>query len=300
MEEIEEMLSDREFGSLEEANEFLGSFMEKKHAVPQIDFLGLSSQQIHQMLYDPLETLEDMVRFNQALEPEAFLEIPVVKNTLFFLTSLKQAGSLKATAKGNLPLGFARELNNNFLVPGERFHYRIRSEEDAIHVNTLRHVLRMCGWLKKMKNHFSLTAKGTKLIEQGFSGAHFFTLMNVFVRRFNWAFQDRYPQFWIIQGGAVFSLYLLHRKARQFISEKELGDSFIRAFPAVIDEAEVSIPWLPEEEIRHCFSLRFLERFCDYFGLVDIRKERKGPFKLDLFVKKSAFYDQYINWPDIS
>lgn len=300
MEEIREQLNNREFGSLEETNEFLGRFMERKDAVPQIDFLGLSSQQIHRMLYNPLETLEDMVGFNQALEPEAFLEIPVVKNSLFFLTRLKQVEPLKTTAKGNLPLAFAQELYSKFLDPSDRFHRNIRSEEDALAVNTLRHVLKMCGWLKKMKNHYSLTVKGTKLIEQGFSGSHFFSLLNVFVRRFNWAFQDRYPQFWIIQGGVVFSLYLLHRKGRQFIAASELGDSFIRSFPAVIGEAEESAPLLRVEDIRRCFSLRFLERFCEYFGLADIRREKTGSYKLELFVKKSAFYDQYIKWSDIS
>jgi len=301
MEEIREQLNNREFESLEAANEFIGHFMERKHAVPQIDFLGLSSHQIHRMLHDPLETLEDMVRFNHALEPKAFRAIPVVKNSLFFLTRLKQVEPLKATAKGNLPLAFARELCSEFLDPPERFHRSIRSEEDALAVNALRHVLKMCGWLKKTKNHYSLTVKGTKLIEQGFSGSHFFSLMNVFLRRFNWAFQDRYPQFWVIQGGVAFSLYLLHRKGRQFIAARKLGDSFIRAFPAVIGEAEESIPLRPVEDIRRCFSLRFLVRFCEYFGLADIRREKKKePYKLDLSVKKSAFYDQYIKWSDIS
>jgi len=300
MEEIREQLNNREFESLEEANEFVGHFMERKQAVPQIDFLGFSSEQIHRMLHHPLETLEDMVRFNQALEPEAFLQIPVVKNSLFFLTRLKQVEPLKGTTKGNLPLAFAQELYTEFLDPSDRFHRSIRSEEDALAVNSLRHVLKMCGWLKKMKNHYSLTAKGTRLIEQGFSGSHFFSLMNVFVRRFNWAFQDRYPSFWIIQGGVVFSLFMLHRKGRQFIAAGELGDSFIRAFPAVIGEAEETMPLLRIEDIRGCFSLRFLDRFCEYFGLADIRRERTGAYKSDLFVKKSAFYDQYIKWSDTS
>ncbi len=301
MEEIGEQLGDRKFGSLEEANEFMARFMERKASVSQIDFLGLSSQQIHRMLYHSLETLEDMVRFNHALGPEAFQEIPVVKNTLSFLTRLKQAEPLKATAKGNLPLAFARELYGAFHYPSDRFHPRIRSEEEAVAVNSLRHVLKMCGWLKKANNHYSLTAKGTKLIKQGLAGSHFFTLMNVFVRRFNWGFQDLYPPFWIIQGGAVFSLYLVHRKARQFISAKQLGDSFVRAFPAVLDEAETNVPSLPAETtIRRCFSLRFLERFCEYFGLVDIRREKKGLYEFELSIRKSAFYDQYIHWSDVS
>lgn len=300
MEEIEEQLGDREFGSLEEVNAFLGGFMERKASVPQMDFLGLSSEQVHRMLHAPLETLEDMVQFNFALEPKAFQEIPVVKNTLLFLAWLKEEEPLKATAKGNLPLAFARALYEAFNAPSDSFPHPIRSEGDAVSVNSLRHVLKLCGWLKKANNRYSLTAKGTKVIEKGLSAPHFFTLMNVFFRRFNWGFQDRYPSFWIVQGGAVFSLYLLHRKARRFIPAEQLGDYFVQAFPAVLDEVGEMAYRTPREQVRGCFSLRFLERFCEYFGLADIRREEKGLYQFDLFVKKSAFYDQYIQWSDFS
>ena len=300
MEEIEELLNNREFESIKDMNSFVSGFMEKRNTVPQMDFMGFSSEQVHRMLHAPIETLEDIVQFNYALEPEAFQEIPVVKNTLVFLSRLKDLGPIKATAKGNVSLAFARELYDAFIYPSDRFHLRIRSEEEAVSVNSLRHVLKMCGWLKKAKNHYSLTLKGTKLIEKGFSASHFFTLMNVFVRRFNWGFQDGYAEFWIIQKSVVFSLYLLHRKAQHSVSADELGDGFIRAFPAVLEEVEGTPYKTPLEEIKRCFSLRFLERFCEYFGLADIHREKKGHSQFDLSVKKSSFYDRYINWSHIS
>lgn len=300
MEEIGEQLGDRKFGSLEEANEFLGRFMERKASVPQMDFLGLSSEQMHRMLHAPLESLDDMVRFNHVLEPAAFHEIPVVKNTLLFLSRLKEKEPLKATAKGNLPLAFARALYEAFNARSHSFPHPIRSEQDAVSVNSLRHILKLCGWLKKANNRYSLTAKGTKVIEKGFSAPHFFTLMNEFVRRFNWGFQDRYASFWIVQGGAVFSLCLLHQKARRFIPAEQLGDYFIRAFPAVLDEVTATPFWTPREQVRSCFSLRFLVRFCEYFGFVDIQREEKTPHMFELSVRKSAFYDQYITWSNVS
>jgi hypothetical protein len=296
MEEIREALNSREFASLEEAQGFIDRFMESKNRVPQLDFLGLSSEQVYRMLHHPLEDLEDMLRFNHRLEPSAFQDIPIVKNTLFFLTRLKDLEPLRATAKGNLPLAFARELHDQFLDPSRRFQFRIRSEEETTSVNALRHVLRMCRWLKKEKNCFSLTKKGGSIVTRGFSEDHFFTLLHVFTRRFNWAFQDRYPSFWIIQGGFVFSLYLLHRKARRFIEDKDLGDFFIKAFPATLSEPG-GIRFLdPSDTVRSCFSLRFLERFCEYFGFVDTQREKKTPYGFRLFVKKSALYDHYINW----
>jgi hypothetical protein len=300
LEEIRGALNSQEFSSMDKTQEFTDRLMEGRNRVAQLDFLGLSSEQVYRMLYHPLETLEGMVSFNHHLKPATFQNIPVVKNTVYFLSKLKELEPLKATAKGSLPLRFAQALHDEFSDPSEEFHFTIRSEKDSMLVNMLRHVLRMCGWLKKVKNHFSLTKKGVKLLEQGFSESHYFTLLNVFTRRFNWAFQDGYPDLWIIQGGFIFSLYLLHRKARQFIEAEDLGDYFIKAFPTTLSEAEKIIPFDRSDNVRSCFSIRFLERLCEYFGLVDIRREKKEPYGYNLFIKKSTFYDQYIKWSNIS
>jgi len=300
MGDIREVLNSREFDSLEEAQGFLDRFTERKNRVPQLDFFGLSSDQVYRMMYHPLEDLDDMLRFNHRLEPEVFQDIPIVKNTLFFLTRLKDLEPLRATGKGNLPLEFARELHDQFLDPSRQFQFKIRSEEESVLVNTLRHVLSMCGWVKKEKNYFSLTKKGRSLVDRGFSEDHFYTLLHVFTRRFDWAFQDGYPSFWIIQEGFVFSLYLLHRKARRFIEDNDLGDYFIKAFPAALSEAEGIRFFDPSDTVKNCFSFRFLEHFCEYFGFVDTRREKKMPYGFHLFIKKSAFYDQYITWSNFS
>jgi len=300
MGEIREVLNKQEFDSLEEAQIFLDRFVENKNRVPQLDFQGLSSDQVYRMLHHPLEDLGDMLRFNHCLEPRAFQDIPIVKNTLFFFTRLKDLEPIKATAKGNLPLAFARELHDQYIDSSSDFPFKIRSEEEAISVNSLRHILRMCGWLKKEKNYYSLTKKGRSIVTQGFSEAHFFTLLNVFTRRFNWAFQDGYPSFWIIQESFFFSLYLLHRKARHFIENNDLGDYFIKAFPKSLSEAEGIRFFDPSDTVKNCFSLRFLEYFCEYFGFVDTRREKKTPYGFHLFVKKSSFYDHYITWSNFS
>jgi len=300
IEEIRSALNSREFDSPEETQEFLDRFMESKNTVPQLDFLGLSSEQVHRILHHPLDDLTDIIRFNHNLEAGAFQDIPIVKNILFFLARLKDLEPLRATGKGNLPLAFVRELHDQFLNPSRRFQFRIKSEEESITVNTLRHVLRMCGWLKKEKNYFSLTKKGRSIVERGFSEAHFFTLLQVFTRRFNWAFQDSYPPFWIIQGGFVFSLYLVHRKARRFIDAQNLSYYFIKAFPAVLSEAEGIRSLDPSDTVKGCFSLRFLEHFCEYFGFVDTRREKKTPYGFRIFVKKSDLYDHYINWSNVT
>ena len=84
MEEIREALENREFSSLEETQGLVDRVMEKKNRVPHLDFMGLSSEQVYRMLYDPLETLEDIFRLNHHFDPAFFQNIPIVKMPFIF------------------------------------------------------------------------------------------------------------------------------------------------------------------------------------------------------------------------
>jgi hypothetical protein len=53
----------------------------------------------------------------------------------------------------------------------------------------------------------------------------------------------------------------------------------------------------PRDFISGCFSLRFLERFCEYFGFVTIRREAiPGRFVKRKFVQSTDFFRQYWQW----
>lgn len=299
-EELQRAIGDRVFESIEEAKEFAHKFMESKNSAPQLDFLGLSADQMHRLLYSPLEDLEDTIRFNHDLEPEAFKDIPIVKNTLYFLTRMKDIQPMKATAKGNLPIAFARELDSYFGSLLSQAGFRIRSEEESPLLNALRHILTMCGWIKKVYNRFSLTKKGENILQKGFSEPHFFTLLKTFTRSFNWAFIDRYGELSIIRDSFLFSLYVLHTKARIPVKGEVLGDYFIKAFPMALLEADDIAFFDPEDYVKSCFSLRFLERFCEYFGFIDVKREKISLARSKLTLIKSSFFNQYIDWSEIA
>jgi hypothetical protein len=55
----------------------------------------------------------------------------------------------------------------------------------------------------------------------------------------------------------------------------------------------------PSDTVRSCFSLRFLQHFCEYFGFVDTRREKKKPYGFRLFVKKSSLFDRYVDWSNV-
>ena len=47
-------------------------------------------------------------------------------------------------------------------------------------------------------------------------------------------------------------------------------DSFLRAFPAVLDEVPSRPVFTPEEEVRNCYTWRTLVRFAGFLGLAAV------------------------------
>jgi hypothetical protein len=89
----------------------------------------------------------------------------------------------------------------------------------------------------------------------------------------------------------------LHRKAGGFIHTDELGDFFIRSYPMVLDTLKDQGPYeSPEQTVRNVFALRFIERFCEYFGLVEIRRKQKKPYFQDRLVKTTSLFKKLFCW----
>jgi hypothetical protein len=286
---------------LDHADEFFNQFefsdMEKKNRQPQPAFLGLSPEQMHRVLHRPLVDTDDIVGLNADIFREDYAAAPVVIETEYFLKRLNDLQPLKATAKGNLPLAFARELHDKYPVVPEMPGFKITSEEDDPKLLTLRRMLNMCGWIKKRHHKFSLTRKGQRIVSNGFEPNAFLHLLKSYMFKFNWAFRDLYPPLGIIQQSVIFSCYLLHNKAGTFIHTDELGVCFIRAYPMVLDELE-GYPAIdsPEQTVRDVFTLRYVERFCEYFGLVEIRRKPKKRYQQDRFVKTTSLFKNLFCW----
>jgi hypothetical protein len=51
-----------------------------------------------------------------------------------------------------------------------------------------------------------------------------------------------------------------------------------------------------EELVRHGFCLRFVDRFCEYFGLVTIRREEKPSVYPDYSVQISHLFQKLFHW----
>ena len=238
MDKLRELLKGQSFASLEEANAFLGQYMQQRSQAPIDDFHGLSSEQMHRLLHFPFETPQ-MVTFPSRLDiaPEA----PIM--TLFGLLAdaIGEEG-LKATATGNLPRNFCREAALAFLgEEGYREKTRyggINTEPDFPELHVTRLVAELAGLVRKYKGKFILGRECRKLLaEQGSSGIYP-RLFRAFAREYNWGYRDRYEDFSIIQQSFLFTLYLLQRFGAEWQTSAFYADNFLRAFPAVYQEQD--------------------------------------------------------------
>jgi hypothetical protein len=269
--------------------------MNAKNREPLDNFLGLSPEQMQRLLYRPQADVTDIVTLNKNLPQEDLNDIAVVKEAVYFLKRLAELQPLKATVKGNLPRAFAQEIHDKFPDHPE-FHHRIMSENEDWKLMSLHFILDTCGWIKKQNQKFSLTRSGQKLVGEGFGSDDFYHLLDTYMRKFNWDSRDRYPELSIIQQAALFSCYILHLKARAYIHTDDLSQYFTHAFPAAADTVPESPFATPEKTVQGAFSLRFIERFGEYFRLLEVRREKKGLGQVDRFIKITPLFEKIFQW----
>ncbi len=296
MGELRELLKGQNFASLEEANVFLSQHMQKRSQAPIEDFHGLSSEQMHRFLHFPFET-PHLVTFPSRIDiaPEA----PVMALFNLLAESIGEEG-LKATATGNLPRNLCREAALSFLG-GEGYRERTRygginTEPDFPELHVARLVAELAGLIRKYKGKFILGRECRKLLaEQGLSGIYP-QLFRAFAREYNWGYQDRYPDFPIIQQSFLFTLYLLQRFGAEWQTSAFYSDNFLRAFPAVLGEAQPCSFETAEEEVGRCYTIRALDRFAGFLGLAEIERDPAKRFYEAFRLRKLPLVDHVVQF----
>ena len=86
-------------------------------------------------------------------------------------------------------------------------------------------------------------------------------------------------------------------KGKTGASADELSTYFVQAFPAFTKTEERDLSSEESLELaQRSFSFRFIECFCEYFGLVTVEKKEKISFHLDYLVKTTPLFDELFQW----
>lgn len=270
-ESLRQALEDRQFNSLEEVQALVEQHTQQQNQRALDEFHGLAPEQMHRLLNFPF-TSPQLVHFPEVLDsgPKA----PIL--TLFGLLvgAIGEQG-LKPTAKGNLPRKFCRE--SALIYWGEQ-KYRentrfggINREDDFLDLHVTRLVAELAGLIRKYKGRFILSHDCRALLAGGSLASIYPRLFQTYIVQFNWGYQDRYPELRFIQQAFLFTLYVLTRHGDTWLPHEFYEDSFLRAFPSVLNEVPLSPVFSPEEEIRRCYTRRTLMEFAGLLGLAEVK-----------------------------
>ncbi|WP_116105943.1 hypothetical protein [Lewinella sp. IMCC34191] len=228
---------------------------------PSDHLAGLSPRQVHQLVHRFAEP-GSVVRIN----PQADVSrnrLPLVWLVRNLLDRLAEK-EIPLTQKGNLPGQLVKSWYADGLLPDDAIENgitKLTGEDDYAPAQVAKHLPLLLGWTKKRHNKLSLTVRGNKARKLA-DHLFFEDIFCCHLRKFNLGWSDGYNESHTLQQSFGFLAYLL----LTFGAENRLSsfycDAMQRAFPRLETE-------FPGDQLHRAFTIRLLERFLAYHGLVE-------------------------------
>ena len=79
-------------------------------------------------------------------------------------------------------------------------------------------------------------------------------------------------------------------------SQQFYEDKFLAAFPMALEMFPETTYTTVEDDARHCYFLRALERFAAFFGLAELMLESQELYRYRYLIRKSAQLDRFVTF----
>lgn len=256
---IDQMERSGKHVNLDDINRHVGEIMHAQNAAPKPNFNGFSSEQMHMMLYRPLE-VGCPVQLRR-LTDEQMEQIPVMRQTLHLMNELSSE-EVKLTAQGYIPPKMVAELYELGSHSWSTDWYKQKSEPKTEEVQVLRVVLKECGLIKTRTGKLSLTTKGKQLLTD--HNELLRTIILFLLRDYNTGWLDMYEDNDVGNLGRLYSLWLLHHYGKDWRDTRFYADEYSKAFPML--------------NVGHGYEYRIFNRLFRFIGLCEINEsdEFKG------------------------
>ncbi len=293
--DMQEMVQGRNFDSLEELNAFMQKHMEEQNSAPRGEFLGLSPLQMRVVLERQFREENGIMAIRDDIADVDAADVPAVRQCRFLLERIGASGKgIKATAKGNLPRALAVEFYEAFEKESDPYKMKPTGEDDAPLLGRAKFALRSLGLIKFGLGRYTLTKKGSALLERFAPAALYLDLFRFNAWKLDWLSSTRYPDAMeFLQTSWVFCLYLLRQKAADWAVADDLAETYMRAFPALIDEVGGEYA---ETLVRSGFIFLFLERFALYFGLAERVSVEDVLLNHDAKFRTTELFRKLVRW----
>lgn len=278
--------------TMEELNGLMEEYQRKANSRPIEDFDGLSPEQMNGLLYTPLSP-GSILQFREGFDAHV-QKSPFFKLSEILLNEIQQAGNLKLTVTGNLPVRICELLCNQNLIHWRYMKYVKKVREDDIpFLWPLKQYLLDEGLVKKRNNALSLTKNGEKLLKER-DQIRFALVFNYIASRFHWG------NFYGLEDGGksgqlgwAYSLLLLSKYGNQPRESTFYSLKVIKAFERELwDIHQTYKEHSAIGDYHWAYQARFFESFAHWFGLVDITYQRDDnrPWFDKLIITKSDLF----------
>ena len=239
--------------------------------IPIDDFLGLSANQLHYLLYEPLGE-NSVVKFHDSINDDTLNSIPLFRIAEEYLKIIKFEKNIKLTPLGALPKKVMVALYAKNFLPDEFVETGITKlwkEEDCISIMSARLSVGLAGLTKKANGKISLTKNGDKFLQPENRSMLFKIFFQAFADKFSWSFNDGHPEEPIGQMGWAFSVYMLDKFGDKERDVDFYAEKYLKAFPVFLSFFSDSYKSKEQNFIR-CYQLRTFDRFLLWFGFIKL------------------------------
>lgn len=205
--------------------------------------------------------------------------IPIVKQAFFFLSHAGKEEGIKLTGKGFLGRNFVQSFWDEHLSTPDELPFRPTREFECPEVTRIHSLLAESKYARKFKGAIQLTRKGRAELESDSCRELYRDLFEMGMFRWNWGFEDRYPDFDFIQESGLHLIEALMYWPTSTVTAKQLFESVFGEKKALVPESKSDDESLdsffdPGEQMIRCLNVRFFERFCVPFGILKDRSVR--------------------------
>jgi len=259
---------------------------------PIADFENLSPVNFHYILYDTYNE-NSPVHFQKNINDETLDKVSLFRVVEDFIRIIDREKFIKLTPLGALPKKVMVELYDKKFIYDELIESGITKlwkEQDCIAILSTKIVTEIAGITKKANGRMTLTKKGTTFLKLENRQAFFELFISTFADKFNWGFNDGYPEKPIGQIGWTFTIYLLEKYGQEFKNESFYAEKYLKAIPDFLKEFENDGFRTPKKQYLSCYSVRTFERFLEWFGIVEVDRKDTTKWTSDLNIKATNIF----------
>ncbi len=233
---------------------------------------------------------------HEDLEVEKLADSRMLMNARELLLLLQERGSVRTTARGNLPRDFVQELAGRMVWPpakGELMfkHTRVWNEESIWGIYELRELLRLTGLLRRYKGTFRITRRGETLLRPEHSSRLLGHLFRRLFRDSRSSVLEELSPRTAFELGIPYMIYRWAQFGRSWQKPADIADELVLGY--VRDSFHMQIR---PEESADLVESRFL-RPLEELGLAERRREaglEDGP--LTTVYRSTPLFDRFVSF----